>query len=55
MDYNQWLAKFDSYFSEFERETFTAPEAYVPRGDQGTVYDDFPVSADTEDTTGRLL
>ncbi|MBO4505200.1 MAG: insulinase family protein [Lachnospiraceae bacterium] len=55
VDYNQWLAKFDSYFSEFERETFTAPEAYVPRGDQGTVYDDFPVSADTEDTTGRLL
>lgn len=55
IDYDQWLAKFDSYFGEFEREEFKAPAAYVPKGDQGIVYDEFPVSADTEDTSGRLL
>ncbi len=55
IDYDKWLAEFDNYFGKFERDEFTAPEKYVPAGDQGTVYDDFPVYADTEDTSGRLL
>ena len=55
VDYDSWLEKFDGYFAEFEREEFTAPEKYVPKGNYGTVSEDFPVSADTADISGRLL
>ena len=55
IDYNSWLEKLDSYFGKYEREEFTAPEKYVPKGNYGSVTDYFPVTADTEDTTGRIL
>ncbi|MCR5683953.1 MAG: insulinase family protein [Lachnospiraceae bacterium] len=51
----KWLEKFDSYFSQFEREEFTAPEKYVPKGNYGTVNADFPVAADTADLRGALI
>ncbi|MBP5331746.1 MAG: insulinase family protein, partial [Lachnospiraceae bacterium] len=55
VDYNIWLEEFDSYFGKFEREEFEAPAKYVPKGNYGTVTEYFPVSADTDDVTGRLL
>jgi Zn-dependent M16 (insulinase) family peptidase len=55
INYDKWLEKFDSYFGEFEREEFHAPEKYVPKGNYGIVEDKFPVAANTEDLSGRLL
>ncbi|MCR5324393.1 MAG: insulinase family protein [Lachnospiraceae bacterium] len=55
IDYNSWLEEFDSYFGKYEREEIAAPEKYVPKGDLGTVTEYFPVTADSEDLSGRLL
>ncbi|MBO4415240.1 MAG: insulinase family protein [Lachnospiraceae bacterium] len=55
VDYNTWLAKFDSYFGKYEKEEFTPSPKYVPKGNYGTVTDYFPVTADTEDLSGRIL
>ncbi|MCR5331534.1 MAG: insulinase family protein [Lachnospiraceae bacterium] len=55
IDYNSWLEKFESYFGKYEKEEFTAPEKYVPKGGYGSVTEYFPVSADTEDVSGRIL
>lgn len=54
IDYNSWLEEFNSYFGQYEKEEFTAPEKYVPKGNYGTVKEYFPVTADTEDVRGRI-
>lgn len=56
VSYKKWLKKLArEYFDAYEREEFTAPEKYVPKGNYGKVTVDYPVYEGTEDLGSRLL